>query len=343
MRALWSPTILHLGFDCEEPGSEAMAFDERQRDDPKIWKDASIEIFLNPANDRAGYFQIIVNAAGSMTDIAYRRENGATVRDLAWDSQATAAVRVDAERWTAELALPWKALEAEGRKAGDEIVANFNRTRLIRGGAADDNQHYTWSPFIDLRAGGFHKPDRFGRLQLVAHPVPSRALLKNGSFEHANTNPQLAGLPGDWFFPQDAAERSHFALAEGEGRDGHRALRIQSDQPVTVCCTQRLPGLKPATRYTLSCFIRTQDVQAAEPGGGVYLNLFCDSRQNIFLPTSGYLGSQSWTKQGFTVTTGASVGTPDGKIQPYLRLYLRGATGTVWFDAVRLQEADAAE
>ncbi len=167
VRALWSPAALHLGFDCEEPRIADMAFNARLRDDPEIWKDASIEVFLNPANDRAGYFQIIVNAAGAMTDIAYRRENGAAVRDVAWDSQATAAVRVAADKWTVELALPWKTLEAAGRKAGDELVANFNRTRIIRGGAADDNQHYSWSPFIDLRAGGFHKPDRFGRLQLA--------------------------------------------------------------------------------------------------------------------------------------------------------------------------------
>jgi hypothetical protein len=43
-----------------------------------------------------------------------------------------------------------------------------------------------------------------------------------------------------------------------------------------------------------------------------------------------------WTKQSFEFTTGAK--TNIGKKKSYMRLWIIGAAGTVWFDNISLKE-----
>ena len=164
VRVLWTEKNLYLAFDCEEPKTNSISVFSRQRDDQDIWKDSSVEIFLNPSNDRANYFQFIVNAKGNLADLAWRMKDKVNIPDWGWNVNAAAVARIEKGTWIAEIAIPMEEVVPNGIKAGDTMVANFNRSRYVRNGKSEENQLYTWSPFVK---GGFHKLDRFGRMRFV--------------------------------------------------------------------------------------------------------------------------------------------------------------------------------
>ena len=337
VRALWTEKSLYLGFECDEPKTDDIAVIDRKRDDQDIWKDSSVEIFLNPSNDRANYFQLMVNAKGNMADLAWRAENEAKIPDWKWNINAESAARIEKGAWIVEIAIPLKDINPEGIEAGAEMIANFNRSRYVRNGKPEENQLYTWSPFVN-KTTGFHRLDRFGRLRFVREKTKNVSLIKNGSFEDVRLNPGLVGLPADWYFSQDEKERKAFTLDEDFCRDGIRSLKIESDEPVKTSASQWFSGMKPATRYIVTFYVKTKDVLAAKPGGGAYVNIWHGKWQNLFFPQSGYLDTLPWSKQGFAFTTGQEIGDQSKGSKPYIRVHLLGASGTVWFDDVRVRE-----
>ena len=59
---------LCIRFRCGEPRMSEIVAQKRKADDPEIWKDNSVEIFLNPSGDRKTYYQLMVNSEGSLSD-----------------------------------------------------------------------------------------------------------------------------------------------------------------------------------------------------------------------------------------------------------------------------------
>ncbi|MBI4028297.1 MAG: carbohydrate-binding family 9-like protein [Verrucomicrobia bacterium] len=162
-RALWSPDYLYLGFDCEETKMANLKIAGRNRDEPDLWKDSDVEIFLNPSGDRANYDQFIVNAKGAVADVAYHK-GGVPPVDWSWNCAMQVATKIGTDGWTAELAIPLMAVAPEGVKAGMEFVANFFRARNLRDVPAEENELYSWSP---IPSGGFDRTEYFGRIRFV--------------------------------------------------------------------------------------------------------------------------------------------------------------------------------
>jgi hypothetical protein len=162
VRTLWSNEKLYLSFECFDDKINDMNFQQRKQDDPDIWKDSSVEIFINPSGDRSTYYHFIVNPAGVMTDIAIKTLEGQKDYDSSWKSGAEVAVKINNDSWGVEMAIPFKAMKFEPKEKAP-LIANFCRSRYLK---SDDNamQLQTWSPLL-IR--GFHDVEKFGTVTLT--------------------------------------------------------------------------------------------------------------------------------------------------------------------------------
>lgn len=327
--ARWTPDTLYVAYNCHEPKIDNLYVADRKRDDRRVYRDTSVEMFLNPSSDRTTYYQFMITAKNAVGDMKISTtEAGVKKYDWEWDSTVKTATLIGKAGWTVEVAVPLQEIGLGGAKTGTRFVANFSRGRNLTRVKKEENQLYSWSPFLRR---GFHDVPRFGSLEFVQEKGTA-SLIENGSFEIADKRSPAKG----WHFPRDAEQKESVALDTTTYRDGGRSLRI-SDVSKSVCITQYLTGIEPSTRYLLTYFIKLKDVERREEvkryGACVNLSVSPKDGQNLFFPPSLHQGTLSWTKQGFTFKTGPNAGKNN---RPYARLYLYGSEGTVWFDDVRL-------
>lgn len=162
VRTLWSKDKLYLAFECFDDKILDMKFQQRKQDDPDIWKDSSVEIFINPSGDRSDYYQFIINPAGVMTDIAIKTLEGQKAYDPSWNSGAEVAAKINNDSWVVEMAIPFNAMKFEPND-GVSLVSNFCRSRYLNSDAKA-MQLQTWSPLLTR---GFHDVDKFGTVKLA--------------------------------------------------------------------------------------------------------------------------------------------------------------------------------
>ncbi len=131
---------LYLGFICHEPEPEAMVLQQMARD-AFLSDDDRLEFVLDTFRDgQTGYF-FQMSAAGSRGD-ALLGANGGTFNKR-WDAFWEGRTRIEADRWTAEIAIPFKALAS-----GSDGVWRFNVERF-RG--VDRSRHRWTATRRDLR------------------------------------------------------------------------------------------------------------------------------------------------------------------------------------------------
>lgn len=118
---------------------------EARGHDGEVWRDDSVELFLDPRHSHDEYFQFVGNAAGSRSD-ACRRDSG---WDVPWEFSAETV----AGGWQAAFRVPFSSLgttPAAGTVWGLNLCVNLS-----------DAGNLSWSP---LQAS-FHEPVRFGHLR----------------------------------------------------------------------------------------------------------------------------------------------------------------------------------
>ncbi|NDK17202.1 MAG: hypothetical protein COY42_09655 [Armatimonadetes bacterium CG_4_10_14_0_8_um_filter_66_14] len=104
-------------------------------------------------------------------------------------------------------------------------------------------------------------------------------------------------------------------------------VRLDSDTATINNISRQYVDLKPDTPYTLSAWAKTDKV-TGDPGAQVYPYEFNGMSAGGRLT---WTGTGEWKEQRLVFRTGA-----DGNGRINFRLY--GATGTVWFDDLRLSE-----
>ena len=234
---------LYFGFICQEPSTERLLAGATERDGP-LWKDDSVELFLDTNLDRHTYYQIIVNSRGVLFD----QDTGAPgLAGDKWNGPIVAAAQVAPDRWTAEIKLQFIGLRL-AEAAGSQWGANFARSSF-RGNRA----LYTW-----VKVGAnFGEPARFGRLVLPFDPaadvVSGRPLLSERLFFGQGGVPlEIASRR------EQPAQVRAVITADGEGRLGETTVAVPPRGQVVarVPCVFSRPG--PITlRYDIS----------EEPGG----------------------------------------------------------------------------
>ena len=191
-KMLWDDDYFYIAAKLEEPHVWA-TITER---DAVIFMDNNFEVFIDPTGDTHHYYELEVNAFGTIWDLMLTRpyRNGGRAID-AWDIKGL-KVGIDIqgtlndptdidEGWTVELAIPWDVLEeaAPGGKPqdGTQWRLNFSRvqwqTEIIDGkyvkktdpetGEDLPEDNWSWSPqgLINM-----HYPEMWGYVQFSDEP-----------------------------------------------------------------------------------------------------------------------------------------------------------------------------
>ena len=315
--------VLVLRFDCEEPEMDKLAAKYTGRDNPDVWRDSAVEIFINPSGDRKNYYHFAANANGALTD--YRcGPNKKT--DIGWNSSAAAKGEKGAAGWKAEVRIPLKDLGPLAK----EIPVNFARHRALTAKVPMKETDYQWSPQPGARIGGFHAVEKWGTLTLEKAPP---LLIPNGDFSKLTTalkDHQEWKRP----WPRNGQEAR---LDKRTFISGGQSFYYKNVKGKILSAGFRVPDMKPNTRYRLSYYARTKDIRGkAGPGVHIYFN----AKKGQYFPQVKLTGTNPWHRLTFEFTTPPDVDTsPDPKKRfPSVGLWFWFAEGEVWFDKVELTE-----
>jgi hypothetical protein len=155
---------LYLGLRCSEPAMGELLAAATDHDG-NVFADDSLEIFLDTNHDGFSYYQFALNAAGTRFESRNEGSNSfgqnifqvaygvKRVRDASWQGEWQAKTQRFADRWEAEIVLPFATI---GR-ASDLMGLLVGRNR--KAGARETSS----LPAI----GMFHQPERFRPLLLT--------------------------------------------------------------------------------------------------------------------------------------------------------------------------------
>ena len=159
----------------------------------------------------------------------------------------------------------------------------------------------------------------------------AQSLLKDGTFNVEKKQ----NLFGKWLVNFRILEqnpelvildKSNF-LKEGQ------SIRLSNPKGPNVGLMQTISGIKPATKYRISYYLKYQNVvpDKADAFGGVVANVWHGG--NRWFPTNAFTGSSDWKRHEFFYTTPAG-----SKPELTFSLMIINAKGTAWFDDVQVVE-----
>jgi hypothetical protein len=190
-KMLWNDQFLYLAAQLDEPHVWA----KLTARDAIVFNDNDFEVFIDPNGDERRYFEIELNAFGTVFDLLLERTyaKGGPAKH-GWEAAGLmSAVLVDGSindpsdtdrGWTLEIALPWAALgDFAGcpvpPEPGDTWRVNFSRVEwrqeVINGkyrrvpGTREEN--WVWSPTGEIN---MHIPRRWGFVTFASEVVPPR-------------------------------------------------------------------------------------------------------------------------------------------------------------------------
>ena len=311
---------LYIAFNCDEPQMNKIVAGKRKKDDGSIWKDNSVEIFLNPSGDKKNYYHFIINSEGSLSDAVAQKKGAAKTEDFKWDSNAKYKVIKGKKKWTLEIAIPLKSLG----KIKNQFPTNFCRSRVL----SRENDyviHYTWSPFLKK---GFHDIASFG--SIIMNAGTKKNLLSNASFENGKFSGRYLGK---WYGLNTKNKNQSYSIDSSTSIAGKNSLKLSSSGAGKAVLSQSIKGLKPDTEYILVYYVKLDNIQAIDKYPGVTIRIW--NGKNIWLPKKWFTGTMPWSKQVFKFKTSKEVRKDNG-----ISLFLSHATGTAWFDNIKLYEAN---
>lgn len=174
---LFDDEHLFLGFTCQEDRLEEVKFAVTQRDGA-VYEDDCVEVFLSPYPGAQPYYHFVANILGT------QRDDVGTEAD--WNAEWTVKTSHAADRWFAEVAVPFGELSIPG-DAPEAWAFNLAREERPHGELS------TWSPC----QSGFHEPQNFGRLRFAGadfRPLARATLRRQRNRLEAAWREATAGL-----------------------------------------------------------------------------------------------------------------------------------------------------
>ena len=212
---------LYLAVEARDPGAAGLSRDVRARDG--ITFSESVEVFLAPQLDQPLYYHFAVDPAGTLYDNIGQSQ--ATDNNFGW----RCAVRVGADGWVAEMALPWKELgRPAGVQDGDCVALNVCRT------TRQGTRYQCWSP----TGSSYHRRDRFGTL--VVGTLNGEATRRTGLLEARYAG--IGAAAGDPLATEVAQELAVLRTQASAVRDSAAWGRFRSGWLRTEKRLRRLAG-----------------------------------------------------------------------------------------------------
>ena len=124
VRVCYDERNFYLGMVCHEPFMDEARNPNVARDSD-VWDDDCIELFIDPGRTWCHAFEFDLGKEGGILDT----HNIPPITVLSWNPVWSRAVKKHADRWVAEIAIPWKELETDPPGPGDVWLCNITRAR----------------------------------------------------------------------------------------------------------------------------------------------------------------------------------------------------------------------
>ena len=168
IRILYDDEKLYFAYTCYDPEIEQLNMTEMRRDAESLKSDDHAFLLLDPYNDRRSAVFFCFNALGGFEDTAVSR-SGDSVNE-SWDIVLECQGSIGADRWIAELAIPFSQLRFN---KGEVMTWGMNAGRSI----ARRRELAIWSPVPKAYGGrGKTKTAYMGSLTGLEGIAPSRHL-----------------------------------------------------------------------------------------------------------------------------------------------------------------------
>ncbi len=174
--ALYDDKFLYVAFDCEEPAMDKLQSIPRAEDSKDIAEDDCVEIFLDKDHRHVGFYQIVINSAGSVLDYEFNKNAGSdTLATVAKNFTLRRAVKKNTKGYSVEVAIPIAEIGS---------LQNLWGINFCRESRSSETEISSWAPTY----GFFAKPERFGHVILEPQGGGIVALkLKEQSFFGRNS------------------------------------------------------------------------------------------------------------------------------------------------------------
>jgi len=164
-RLLHDDDHLYIFVNCVEPNMQGMVTEQKKnhsKEQPYLWDDDSIEIFISPDDRVPGRtIQLIVNAAGVYLDGVFGTKEFAHPHEFEYNSGLICAAGKDGQGWTLEIAIPKTALVLDGNPPTKKWRLNLCRNRNISNIDQKDKERSCWSATL---SNAWNVPNRFGKV-----------------------------------------------------------------------------------------------------------------------------------------------------------------------------------
>jgi len=165
---------IYVAFRCHDSTPENIRAAQRKRQG-SMWRDDHVGLWLDVENAGRSFYGFTVNPLGTQSD----RVPGGSSEKIEWRGDWRAAARVDAEGWTAEIAVPFSIL----RYPQGQTAFRFYLARHL----AWENDTVLWPPLY-ARIRDSENCARW--VGVVAPPVPVRYALMPYLLSVASENPE---------------------------------------------------------------------------------------------------------------------------------------------------------
>lgn len=312
---------LYISYECEEPEMADGFVQKLSFDDPDIWRNDSVEIFLNPAGKRSGYFQWMVSRNGDCADLRQELKDGVPVHDFKWNSGAVVRTALQKDSWTMEMAVPLAGL---GELDEENIIADFTRSRVLKTNRRATVYH-SWSPFV-RRYGDI---GNFG--SLTFKDAGDGNLLEGGDFDVVKNGRFFGkwGTSADFVLPKN----DYIALDGKTFLFGGKSLRMTNPGGKNLNVSQYIRGIRKGGKYRITFSVKADMRDSAN--GGIFIQF--NDGSNFSWPRPEIKQSIPWTTYTMTFVARRS---SDEKSSCYIRLYNYLCKATVWFDGIRVEAVE---
>ena len=183
---------------CEQPKGTLTAISRLH--DREVYRDDSIEVYIDAAREGKDYLQFIVNPLGTIQDLRFR--------EFDWDSNATASVEVLDNEWRVTLTVPFADFAPYLAAAQGDAVVNINICRSL---------HETSSTFVSILEDGGYGANKAAFIPLRLTGVTGAACRRAYTAHLAGLGIEtaaFAALPDKEFY-EAAAKAAHAHLTRG--------------------------------------------------------------------------------------------------------------------------------